>query len=244
MKINLINPNTSQAMTQSMQVVAQSVAANQTQVIARSPQHGPRSIESMFDEAIATAALLDVVKQGEDEGVDGHIIACFGDPGLAAAKEIATAPVVGIAQAGFHMASLISHKFSVVTTLSRTIPMAEHLLHQYGFNQQCASVRAVELPVLDLEGDASEVYDRLRAGCIQAIEADKAEAIVLGCAGMADLASELQADLQIPVVDGVCAAVKLIESLNALGLSTSKSFIYQTPPSKEIIGRYAYWQQD
>lgn len=244
MKINLINPNTCLAMTQTMGKVAQDIAAVDTQIIARSPEHGPASIESMRDETIAAAALLDVVVQGEAEGVDGHIIACFGDPGIDAAKEIATAPVIGIAQASFHFASLVSHKFSIVTTLSRTIPMAEHLLEKYGFAHQCASVRAAEIPVLDLENLSQAAYDGLKAECIQAIEEDNAEAIVLGCAGMADLVEKLQQELNIPVIDGVSAAVKLIEAMKGLNLRTSKAFIYSQPPQKEFIGRYEYWSKN
>lgn len=241
MKINLINPNTCLAMTDKIASSAESVTQDSTQIFASSPIHGPESIECIRDEVIASAALLEVIAEGEANQVDGHIIACFGDPAIDAAKEIATAPVIGIAQAGFHLASLVSHRFSIVTTLARTIPMAEHLLDKYGFTHQCASIRAAEISVLDLEKTSEAVFNELEAECLIAIEQDKAEAIVLGCAGMSDLALRLQNSLNVPVIDGVTAAVKMLESLHALNLTTSKSFIYSTPEKKEFKGRYQHW---
>lgn len=243
MKINVINPNTCLAMTDKIATSALLVANSETEIMACSPLHGPESIECMRDEVLASAALLDVIAEGEARQVDGHIIACFGDPGCDAAKEIASAPVIGIAQAAFHFASLVSYRFSIVTTLSRTIPMAEHLLAKYGFAHQCASIRAAEIEVLSLEMISDSLFNDLKQECLKAIEEDHCEAIVLGCAGMSDIAARLQAELAIPVIDGVAAAVKLLESLHGLNLKTSKSFIYREPPQKHFTGRYAHWSK-
>lgn len=244
MKINLINPNTCLAMTDKIASSAEYVAQHSTQILASSPIHGPESIECMRDEVIASAALLEVIAEGEANQVDGHIIACFGDPAIDAAKEIASAPVIGIAQAGFHLASLVSHRFSIVTTLARTIPMAEQLLDKYGFTHQCVSIRAVKISVLDLEKTSEAVFNELKTECLMAIEQDKAEAIVLGCAGMSDLALRLQNILNVPVIDGVTAAVKILESLYELNLTTSKRFIYSSPEKKVFKGRYQHWSMN
>ncbi|WGY44960.1 aspartate/glutamate racemase family protein [Vibrio sp. ABG19] len=243
MKIQLINPNTCQGMTDKIAVSAQTICLPDTEIIARSPAHGPESIECAVDETIAAAAMLDVIAQGEAEGVNAHIVACFGDPAIDAARELAKAPVIGIAGAAFQLASLVSHKFGVVTTMSRTLPAAHHLLHRYGYHHLCTGVRATDIAVLDLEHIQADVYKQLVDECRAAIEQDGAEAIVLGCAGMSDLANEISFELQVPVIDGVVAAVKLAESLHALNLTTSKSGQYATPFGKAFHGRYQHWSR-
>ncbi|TGS95733.1 aspartate/glutamate racemase family protein, partial [Mesorhizobium sp. M8A.F.Ca.ET.213.01.1.1] len=95
-----------------------------------------------------------------------------------------------------------------------------------------ARVRAADIPVLALEDPSSGAIVKLRDEIARAIEQDRAEAIVLGCAGMADLAAELQRDFRLPVIDGVGAAVKQAEALIALGLSTSKRGAYANPLAK------------
>lgn len=243
MKIQLINPNTSVTMTDKIAQSALTVALPSSDILARCPEHGPESIECALDETIASAALLDLIADGEKKGVDAHIIACFGDPALDAAREIAQAPVIGIAGAAFQIASLVSHRFGVVTTLSRTVPTAHHLLQRYGYAHLCTGVRATDIPVLALESVHTSLYEQLRQECRQALSQDGAEAIVLGCAGMSDLAAELSQDLQVPVIDGVTAAVKLAESLYSLQLNTAKCGHYGAPIGKAFHGRYQHWSQ-
>ncbi len=241
MKINLINPNTCLGMTEKIAASAISVALDSTKIIAVSPEHGPESIESAFDEVIASAAVLDVIKKGEEQGVDAHIIACFGDPALDAAREIATVPVIGIAGAAFQLASLVSYRFGIVTTMTRTLPASEHLLQRYGYQHLCSGARATDIAVLDLEDTSEDIYLELKSECEKSIQIDGAEAIVLGCAGMSDLAARLAEELQVPVIDGVSAAVKLAESLHQLGLKTSKIGQYGLPFNKAFHGRYQHW---
>lgn len=219
-------------MTHSIGDAARKVAALGTEVIAVSPKTGVPSIEGHYDEAISAIGVLALIQQGKIQQVDGHIIACFGDPALHAAREIAHAPVIGIAEAAFHMATLIATKFSIVTTLSRTRIIAEHLLHQYGFSQHCAQIRCIDLPVLALENDKAFAYQKLLNACKQAKEHDGIGAIVLGCGGMAEMADQVANELHIPIVDGVRAAVKLIEGLHGMGLKTSKWGDYAYPNSK------------
>ncbi len=118
---------------------------------------------------------------------NGVIIACFDDTGLDAARCAVEVPVVGIGEAAFHAASMLSCRFSVVTTLFRSVPGIEANLVRYGLMTRCASVRASAIPVLDFEAGDGKIYERLSKEVGAAIEEDHAEAIVLGCAGMADL---------------------------------------------------------
>ena len=237
MKIKVINPNTTASMTEKIGVAAQTVANPGTEIIATSPAMGPVSIEGHYDEALAVVGLLEEILKGEAEGVDGYVIACFGDPGLLAARELTRSPVIGIAEAAMHVASLISTGFSIVTTLSRTRIIAQHLVDNYGMNKFCRNIRSTDLAVLELETDGNArkiIIDE----CRKALVEDGAEAIVLGCSGMADLAKEISQEIGAPVIDGVGAAVKFVEVLVSLGLETSKvgSLAFPIPkPYKGVL---------
>ncbi len=235
MRINVVNPNTSAAMTATIAAAALVRAAPGTQIVARTSRRGPVSIEGHHDEAMAVPGLLDAIRAGESEGCDAHVVACFGDPGLRAAREIAGAPVIGIAEASMHLASLVATHFSIVTTLPRTIVIAEHLAMTYGMERICRRVRAIDVAVLDLHDPDSGAADRLAAECRRALDEDDSGAIVLGCAGLADLAAGLAETLGVPVVEGVSAAVKLAEALAGLGLSTSKRGDYAFPLAKAFV---------
>lgn len=234
--IQVINPNTNVAMTHTIAQAARSVAAPSSEIIAVCPTQGVESIEGHFDEAIAAIGVLEQIKRGKEQGVSGHVIACFGDPGLLAARELASGPVIGIAEAAMHVATMVATRFSIVTTLPRTVIIARHLLRQYGFEHHCTALHAIDLPVLALEDGTGLAQTKVRERCIQAMKEDSSGAIVLGCGGMANLARELTAELGIPVIDGVTAAVKMVESLIALGLGTSKHGDLAYPNKKPLSG--------
>ncbi|UJB31490.1 MULTISPECIES: aspartate/glutamate racemase family protein [Chromobacterium] len=243
MKICVINPNTTADMTERIRLAAVRAARPDTLIVARNPEDGPVSIESHFDEAVSVIGVCEEIREGARQGYDAYVLACFGDPGLNAARELARAPVVGIAQAAFQMASLIATRFSVVTTLGRTCVIAEHLLHSYGYAHLCRRVRAAEVPVLDLEREPDIAYRLIVEEARRARDEDGVGAIVLGCAGMADLAPRIGDAIGLPVVEGVGAAVALAESLVALGLRTSKTGDLAFPPPKHFSGRFAAFSQ-
>lgn len=227
--ITVINPNTTLAMTETIGSCARAVAGQGTRIRAVSPEMGPESIESHYDEALAVPGILAEIAKG---GADGYVIACFGDPGLDAARELATGPVVGIAEAAMHAATLVGRSFSVVTTLSRTSGRAWDLAHRYGFAQACRGVHACDIPVLDVERATPQIL----AACRQALARDGSDSLVLGCAGMTALCAELSAELGVPVIDGVAVATKLVESLVVLGLRTSTRDEYAPPLPKKYTG--------
>lgn len=236
MRIKIINPNTTWSMTEKMGACARAVARPGTEVMTVSPAMGPVSIESHYDEALAVPGLLAEIASGERDGFDGYLIACFGDPGLLAARELARGPVVGIAEAAMHMASFIGRRFSVVTTLGRTIGQAKHLAEAYGMERFCANVRACELSVLELEEPGSGARERIVEECRRALAEDGSDVLVLGCAGMTDLCEHISRTLGVPVVDGVTAGTQLLESLITLRLATSKRGELNRPPAKPMEG--------
>jgi allantoin racemase len=236
MRIRVINPNTTARMTAQIGAAARAVAAPGTEIIAVGPSFGAPSVECHHDDVWAAAGVAEQVRVGEAEGADAFVIACFGDPGLHAARELARGPVVGIAEAAFHAASLVATGFSVVTTLTRTCVIAEHLVLQYGFERRCRGIHGTDVAVLELDDPASDAFGRVLASAQHALEHDRSGAIVLGCAGMADLCHALQQRLGVPVIDGVAAAVKLAEALVSLRLGTSKRGDYALPPAKAYTG--------
>lgn len=239
MRIKLINPNTTASMTAQIGRAARAVAGAGVTIDAVNPIHGPASIEGHYDETMACVGLMEEVRKGEREGADAYVIACFGDPGLDAAREIARGPVLGIAEAAMRAASFLATGFSVVTTLERTVVIAEHLVVKYGMQSHCRRVRACEIPVLELENPASDSYTKILEECQRALREDRCGAIVLGCAGMADLCQRLTQALGVPVIDGVAAATAMAEALVRAGLATSKFGDYAPPLPKAYSGRLA-----
>ncbi|WP_163896376.1 aspartate/glutamate racemase family protein [Mycolicibacterium hippocampi] len=231
MKIKVINPNTTLSMTATIAASARASVAPGTCVEAVSPTSGPESIESHYDEALAAVGMLREIEAGEVEGYDGYVIACFGDPGLLAAREVARGPVVGIAEASMRTAGYLGRSFTVVTTLARTVGRAWDLAHEYGVAGACSGIRSCEIPVVELERDPT-AYTSIRDVAQEALACDGADVIVLGCAGMSDLCARLQADLGVPVIDGVAAATTQVEALVRMGLRTSIRGEFAPPPAK------------
>ncbi|MBZ9670950.1 MULTISPECIES: aspartate/glutamate racemase family protein [unclassified Mesorhizobium] len=235
MQILVVNPNTTASMTETIAAAARSVAGAWTEIVAVTSSMGPASIEGYYDEALAVPGLLTEIAAGERAGAQAAIIACFDDTGLDAARAMAAIPVIGICEAALSTACFIAQRFTVVTTTERSRVPVEGLVQRYGMSAR-ARVRAAEIPVLALEDPASGAVGKLRDEIARAVEEDRAEAIVLGCAGMADLAHRLQSEFGLPVVDGVGAALKQAEALVALGLSTSKRGAYANPLAKPYRG--------
>ena len=236
MKIRVINPNTGAAMTTRLGVAARAVAAAGTVIEAVKPSFGAASTEDHHDDVWAATGVTEQACKGEADSTDAYVNACFGDPGLHAARELARGPVIGIAEAAFHAATLVATGFSVVTTLARTCVIAEHLVLHHGLERRCCGIHGTDLWVLELDDPANHAFDRILACARDALARDRSGAIVLGCAGMVDLCHALQRRLGVPVIDGVGAAVKLAEGLVALGLSTSKQGDYAAPISKNYLG--------
>lgn len=214
MRLQLVNPNTTVSMTRDIEANSARVAATDTVIEAVNPTEGPASIENDDDEHRCIPHVLDQIRRAaarDHDRPDGYVIACFGDPGLVAARELVDAPVLGIAQAAMHAAALRAGSFSVVTSMSATVPRAWDLAKAYTPGQ-CLSVYACDIPVLTIDSDP-ETVGPIGDLCARALAEDGSGAIVLGCAAMAKFAGPLQRRLGVPVVDGVVAATLLAEAL-------------------------------
>ena len=212
-RILIVNPNTTQSMTNKIGEAAEAVAPTGVEIVARNPMHGPASIQGEEDGIAALPGLIEEVKRGEKEGFDAIIIACFDDTGLAELRSLIAIPIIGIGEAAFHAAMMLGTKFSVVTTLAISIPIIEKNLIDYGLDSMCIKVRASDVPVLDLEVAGSDAQKKISDEIVRSIGEDNASAIVLGCAGMADLSDQLTKDYKVPVIDGVSVAVGFASTL-------------------------------
>jgi allantoin racemase len=234
-KILIVNPNTTASMTATIAEAARVVAAPGTEIVAVTSSMGPASIEGFYDEAFAVPGLIKALSDAPD--ADAAIIACFDDTGLDAARTAVPYPVVGICEAALVTAGQIAKRIAVVTTLPRSIVPLEDLVRRYGFAER-ARVSACNVAVLDLEKPGSGAREKLEAEIAVALDKG-AEAVVLGCAGMADLAQALSQKYGVPVVDGVAAAVKQAEALASLKLTTSRRGSYAAPGAKAYSGLLA-----
>jgi allantoin racemase len=220
MRILIINPNTTASMTEKVGAAAREVAAAGTEIVARNPSMGPASIQGPEDGEAALPGLFSELERADD--VDAVIIACFDDTGLYEARRRVRVPVIGIGEAAYHYATLVAERFSVVTTLAVSIPVIQENIMRYGLSARCGKVRASNVPVLELERPGSSARETISDEIASALLHDNSDAIVLGCAGMADLAADLSARHHVPVIDGVAAATKLAEGLASLNLATSQ----------------------
>lgn len=198
------------------------------------------SIESRYEEAVNIPSTLQRVQEAEELGFDAIIINCMADPGLYAARELVDIPIVGVGQTAFHLAAMLGHRFSVIPPLERNESMTEEVIARYGLESRLASVRAANIPVLDLKHGEIDLADILFHTSVQAIEEDDAHVIVLGCTGMAGIASQVGKHLatnnyRVPVIDPGIAALKLTEALVDMRISHSKR-TYPRPPAKELVG--------
>lgn len=235
MHIRLLNPNSTASMTVQALDSALRVKQPDTDVSAVNPSNTPVSIEGAADEAMAVPGMLDEIRIGERMGIDAYVVACFDDPGLHAAREVARGPVIGICQAAVQVAMTISRRFSIITTLPRSIPIIEDLVGAYGAERHCRKVRAINLPVLGLEEDPVTAERLLIHEIKMAKREDRAEAVILGCAGMSALCDRLREATGVPVIDGVTAAIKLAEALVGAGYVTSKVNAYDYPRIKKAL---------
>ena len=232
MLIHVINPNASREMTEQIAIAAREGAGPNARIEVSGGQTSPVSIEGYADEALAVPAMLNAIHAADQRGAAAHVVACFDDPGLSAAREVAGAPVVGTCQAAVQFAMTVAVRFSVVTTLPRSVPIIEDLVSAYGAGRHCRGVHAVNLPVLAFETDEGTARAKLLHAVRAAQKADNVDAVVLGCAGMTSLTRWLSAECGIPVIDGVTAAVRMAEALAASGYRTSKTGGYATPIQK------------
>ena len=217
-----------------------SIGGNEFNVSHSQIDIGPASIECEYDEAMCQPDTILKIIDAEKEGCDAVVIDCMGDPGLQGSRECVSIPVIGPCETAMHYASMLGHKFTVLTVLERTRPLIENLAKLYGVSSKLASIEAVDIPVLELESDLNYTLDKMTSKALQAIKSNHADVIIFGCTGMLGCADALKIKLKdkgydVPVIDPIPLAVNTAYVCAKLKLSQSKQ-CYPYPPEKGMVG--------
>lgn len=231
MKLLVLNPNSSETVTGTIMESARRGASAGTELVAVTTKGGTRNIDSAFGDylsgAFAIRTGLDSVAVHEPDAV---VLAGFGRVGIDALKEALSIPVVSIAESSMAIACLLGHRFTTLTMLQQFIPYQQDLVRYYGFEAKCASVRAININVEDCvthrEQTLAELTEQIRA----IVREDRAEVVILACAGLCGYDEALSRLAGIPVLDPVVVGVKIAESLVSLGLRHSKIRKFASPP--------------
>lgn len=231
LRICVISPNTSRDFLESQRHELRDLPYVEVVGITK----GPESVECFYDDVLASPHIVELAEQAERDRFDAVVISCFFDPGLKAAREVVSIPVTSAGESSLHMACSLGERIGIVTTVSNSVPVIHHLVRGLGLESRLATVRATSLGVLELDGSENTV-NALSKESLSAIKEDKADVIVLGCTGMAEAAAALQekiraANLDVPVVDPLRAAIEWAEALVKLKLRHSRVG-YPPPPTK------------
>ncbi len=214
MKLLVLNPNTSESVTERIAAAARAAASPGTEIVPMTAQWGVPYIVTRAEAAIATCAALEVMA----EHVDGHdaiVLAAFGDPGLDAARELMPVPVIGLSEGSMLTACMLARRFSLVSISPDFTPWYRDSVERLGLQSRLASVRALEEGFDSIAHVQEEKEAMLLSLCRRAAEDDGADIVILAGAPLAGLAARLTGRVPIPVLDGVAAAVRQAEALAA-----------------------------
>jgi allantoin racemase len=213
-RLLVVNPNTNPRITRLVRTVAERLAVPGIDVQVVNPKQGPFSIETASDREAAEPQVIDIIRAASDDGIRGFALACFDDIGVSEGRRITAGPVVDACEAGVIVARCLAERFSIITTVESAVPRIERLVAKHLASAFC-SVHAAKIGVADA---ASGVGDaKLNAAIADALSMDGAEAVILGSGGFAGRADYFSERFNIPVIDGVAAAISLCQSILRLG---------------------------
>ncbi|PPQ19591.1 Asp/Glu/hydantoin racemase [Bradyrhizobium sp. AC87j1] len=235
MKLLLLNPNTSAAVTQLMTDVGQRAAAPGTELVPCTATRGVPYIATRTEAQIGGAIALEMLAE-QHMKVDAAIIAAFGDPGLFAARETFDIPVVGMAEAAMLTACMAGRRFAIVTFAQALGPWYEECVRAHGLWERCAGIRTLDTPFKAISEVGTEKEDLLVELAQRAIADDEADVLIFAGAPLSGLAERVADRIPVPVVDQVIASVKQAEALHALRLRKASAGTYRRPAAKPTIG--------
>ena len=213
-RLLLINPNTNNAMTQIIsahlnQIFVEQMRGEQVQIVSATASFGAPYISTEASYAVAAHATLDAwMKHAKhDQNIERTLIACFGDPGLFALREVSVKPVTGLAEASFLEAAQIGD-FAVVTGGKAWAPMLRRLAQSLGFSDQLIAIQTLDASGAELAADPVAASDLLADACRNVLRLHKPKAIILGGAGLAGMAHQIQSQFDVPIIDSVSAGAR------------------------------------
>ncbi len=198
MRLLAINPNTTEAVTEKLLVAGRALAPPGLEIVGASGRFGARYISTRSAAAVAGHAALDAYAPHAGR-VDGVLLACFGDPGLLALRELSDRPVLGLAEASCREAAKGGRRFSIITGGVLWPPMLEELLASLGLADSLASIRAVAPTGGEIAANPAAAHDVLANAALDAVREDGAEAVILGGAGLVGIAAAIRDRIPVPV---------------------------------------------
>ncbi|KQP05079.1 aspartate/glutamate racemase family protein [Pseudorhodoferax sp. Leaf265] len=221
MKLLLVNPNLTQAVTDAVLAAARSRAAPGTELVAVTGSFGPAVIGSRAENALAQHGVLDLVAQ-HAPGCDAVVLGVSLDTALWACRELLDMPVVGMTEAGLLCGATVATRIGLLTNGVRMGPLYRELVQSYGLGERLAGVETLALTPQQMVGAPQDAQDAVLAAARTLIERDGAEAVLLAGAAMASMAEALQPQLPVPLLDGVGCAVALAQALVGLRLPRAR----------------------
>lgn len=233
-RVLIINPNSNSNMTKIIFSAARNYNTDLFEIEVINPEHGPITIENNFERILTGNEFVKEVKKGIEKGYDGFMDGAICDPGLFAAKELSSVPVVGFGEASMILSLPLGHKFAILTANKRFEPIMQDLVKGYGLMDRCASIRSTGLTILQTANDKDLTIKMMIKAGRRAIEEDSAEVLLLGSAGMGGLAQTISEVLEVPVIDPVIAGLSVMEMILRSSYKTSKLNLFKIPEPKEI----------
>jgi allantoin racemase len=207
MRLLIINPNTTNMVTERVTHLAQAMAPPDVEIIGATGRFGARYISTRAASAIAGHATLDAYAE-YGAGVDGVLLACFGDPGLLALRELADCPVTGLAEAACHAACQLGKRFSIITGGARWKPMLEEFITQLGLTNRLASIRAVAPTGGEIAANPAAAHALLAEAAQAAVREDGAEVVILGGAGLVGIRAHIADRVPVPLLCSVEVGIR------------------------------------
>jgi Asp/Glu/hydantoin racemase len=233
MRLLLINANTTPAITELMVNRARGLVSAGTTVTGVTARLGARYIATRPAYSIAGHAALDAYAE-HGASSDAIILACFGDPGLMALRELSAVPVVGMAEASCQAAAGDGRRFAIVTGGAGWVPMLREFVAAIGLADRLVSVRAVAPSGAEIATDPQRSYQILARECTAAAKDDGAEVVILGGAGLVGIADAIARDVPVPLIDCLTAAIRAAEAAAGDGGHASQRVHRHIPPVESI----------
>ncbi len=235
MRILVVNANTSDIVTEKVLVQARASVSPGTEVVAVTGSFGARVIGTRAEHAIGEHSTVALVAE-HAAGFDAVVVAVSYDTGLRAARELLPVPVVGMTEAGLLTACMLGGRIGVITFGRRVLPLYEELVVGYGLKERIAGWRTLESTAAYQRGAHAALDAEIVAAACELVERDGAETVLLAGAVMAGVPARLQAQVPVPLIDGIACAMRQAELLCHLGCPKPRAGSYAAPPVREVIG--------
>ena len=235
MRLLLVNPNMTQAVTDRLASAARAVCNSGTEIVALTAPRGFPYISGRGEAQIAGAIAMEMIAD-HAQGADGAIIGAFGDPGLFGARELFDFPVVGMSEAAMLTACMLGSRFAIVTFTRALSPWYEECVASHGLSGRCAAICTLDGAFVSFADVQVEKEAQLVELAHRAVFENGADVVILAGAPLAGLAAKVRDRIPVPVVDQAAAAVKQLEALVALRPNKASAGTFARPAGKANAG--------